>query len=226
MTFRNLPESVPVGSTKKRGLAQVTIEPLSLRAELIELLPGGAKLGVTSCISLAESLRLRIEVADLDLELDIPAGVCWARQDLTGKWVLGCTFDPQLPEDAVKQLAAGKHLEQRRDLRHPISLEAAAYWELVPEKILVELKDYSTGGFSMLCQQPGQAGRRMLLVLQRCGGHEAIVWANVHWRLKSKEQYLLGCTFLNRQGYPCLKKFIGTANEIFYQEDSGPSETI
>ena len=189
-------------------------EPEEVVARLLDISRGGAKLTVTACIPFEEAVRLKIDIPDLHVELVIAADVCWTRPADDGGWMLGCAFKPKLPEDALDQLAKGGYVDRRRHARTPLVLRATACWELGETSIPVRLQDASEGGFAMLCPQLGETGQRLLLHLCNDDGSPASIPAKIQWRLKTGDEYLIGCSFSNEKDFELLRGVAETMEEI------------
>ncbi len=172
--------------------------PQSVAARLLDISPGGAKLAVEVSIPFDQLVRLKINLPNRNLELVVTASVCWTRPAGEDGWLVGCAFQPRLPEETLDELANGGYLERRTHSRFPLVLRATACWELGEPKVAVRLQDASDGGFAMLSPQPGETGRRVLLQLSFADRASASVRGAIQWQVKAGDQYLIGCSFISQ----------------------------
>ncbi len=171
--------------------------PRSVEAQLVDLSRSGAELSVATCPSIDAAARLLINVPELQIDLVVEIEVCWAEPGEDDTWRLGCRFEPELPENLLEQLATGGVLDRRTDSRTPVSLRATACWEHDEARVPVRLQDISAGGFCMACAHISQSDRRLLLHLSRPDGKMESIKARMQWRLKTGDQYLVGCGLEN-----------------------------
>lgn len=207
--FVNRPRRYPVNDN---FVVRVTIEqastnePLSVNARLLDLSPGGAKLSLISPIRFDEAMTLSLHSDELNLHLSISARVCWIRQQDETCWVVGCAFEPRLPDDELERMFAHGLLERRREQRDSVRGQAIAKWELHPDETPVGLLDLSAGGFSVLSPFAAQIGTHLQMALESaCGTKRVDVLANVHWQLQVEGGYVFGCGFDNSQTYGAMK---------------------
>jgi hypothetical protein len=99
-------------------------------------------------------------------------------------------------------------LERRRFRRDAVSGRAIAKWETLPGAFGVRTVDISEAGFCILCPKPGQTGQRMLLS-HGTGDATITLQAKAQWCAKLERVYLVGCAFLDHQGYLSLKEALG-----------------
>lgn len=170
-------------------------------ATLLDISLGGAKLVVNSCIWFDESIRLKIHVAELNVDLAIAAAVCWTRPVSEHEWLLGCAFKPKLPEHALDQIASHGYIDRRRYSRFPFDVKATATWELREANVPVALQDASEGGFCMISPQYAETGQRLILHLNAHKGTPVSIPATVQWRINSGDEFLLGCSFNNENDF-------------------------
>jgi hypothetical protein len=181
--------------------------PQSLDAELLDLSRHGAKLLLRTPIAFEKPVRLLIQVAALDLELDVSADICWSRPKEGGQWCLGCSFAGELPEEILPKLASAGYLNQRRHSRRDISVEALAKKELTPDsEVAVRLDNLSAGGFRMVSPQPVTPGERLLVKLPNSHDAAYCINARAIWQTGVENGYCVGCSFLNKRGYEVLRE--------------------
>jgi hypothetical protein len=177
-------------------------------AHLLDLSPSGARLRLAAPPTFQESVRLRIESRNFDVELEIAATVIWIRPAADEQWTVGCSFVPHLPERCVRDLFAKGLLERRKSPRRPLAGRAMARWELSPVAVAVSLLDVSAGGFSVLSPVAVVTGSRMLLVAREgTEGHPSIeIPAKVRWQLQGTDGCAVGCEFTTTNGLSLLRE--------------------
>ena len=198
-------------------------DPRSITAQLLDISRNGAKLSVPICLPFEEEVDMQIEISDLALSLDISARVRWVRPAGDAMWLLGCVFNRDLSDQGVAKLTSGMCLDRRRSLRHEIMLKATVHWELQSDGTPVVLRNLSAGGFCMTASSAGEVGQRLLLHLEKAGGHDATVQAQIEWRLKANKGYLIGCSFLNSYSYASLREAVEETQQK-QKEKSQPTE--
>jgi hypothetical protein len=181
-------------------------------AELLDISRSGMKVAVPIHLALHEAVQLKLEVPDLDTSLSLPATVCWSRPGEGDIWRVGCQFSPPLPESTLAQLAEGGFLQRRQNPREEVAIEASIRWEAAEQSSDVRITDLSTGGFCLLCYQPGKVGDRLLLEVTDASGELTRIPARAQWQRQADEGVLtgqplffIGCMFLHNQGYQTLR---------------------
>lgn len=183
--------------------------PLITAARLLDLSPGGAKLALATSFPFEDDLIVSLESEELNLSLSLSARICWLRQQDDREWILGCAFDPQLPDAEIEHLLSYGLLERRETPRQSVRGQAMACWEGGMDETPVGLLDLSEGGFSMLSPMFAEAGKRLRLSLDSAE-HELIdAAATVRWGLKVDGGWIIGCQFENRRAFAALEKRLG-----------------
>lgn len=182
-------------------------EKFTANAQLLDLSPGGAKLSLNRPIRFEEALTIALHSEELELHLIVSARVCWTRQQGEGCWVLGCSFDPQLPREELEKLFAQGLLERRDNLRHSVRGQAVGRWEMHAEETPVGLLDLSNGGFSLLSPYAAQIGGNFHLSVDRESEAGPIeVLSTVQWQIQVDGGYIIGCAFADRRTFFTLRK--------------------
>lgn len=169
--------------------------------QLLDISRGGVKLAVPHSLPFAEKVDLQIAVPDLQLDFSAAAVVSWSRQEVDGRWLVGCHFDPALPEATVNRLAHAGYLERRQSPRYPVSLEATASFELSGHGFSVWIQDFSTDGFSMLSPRPGEIDQRLRLEVTKGDGKPVVISARTRWCVSVDDGYLVGCALINAHDF-------------------------
>lgn len=186
---------------------QVTKESETVEGRLVDLSTGGAKIAVGRSLKFSEAIGLRIIVPEMDLQIDVDAQVCWMRSANGDQWVIGCSFTPKISEELVVQLARRGYVERRRDRRHEIALPASACWQLEKDRIPVEVRDCSTGGFCIATEKTGDIGKQILLTVT--GQDEVrVIAGRIQWQVKVHNKILIGCSFSLADDYAYLRKAV------------------
>lgn len=171
-------------------------------ASLVDLARGGAKLSLDKALAMDELLELRLHSERLKLDVRMTAAVCWCQPE-GDRWSLGCRFVPALPHDSLEQLFVTGLLERRFFKRSPLRLEVQAQWEMEAGFLPAMMWDLSDGGFCLLMPTPRTMGGRVL-VLVGDETHSVTVPAKIQWEMHVGGGYLVGCQFVNRQGFEAL----------------------
>lgn len=179
---------------------------VSQPARLLDLSRGGAKLAVTSPLGVGETIRLHLQIPDLEFDAAVAGKICWTSPADDGPWWAGCVFTPRLPTNVLAKLAGAGHIERRKCDRQLMSIDLDARWELSPQSVTVTLRDFSKNGFCLLVSEPGKAGLRVNLRFKDAQGSSVEVFGKADWEVKVADGYLIGCEFRGRQSYEALKK--------------------
>lgn len=175
-----------------------------IKAELVDLSVGGAKFKASEMIVVNQVLAVKIEAMDPERAIAVSGEVRWVTPAAGDDWTLGCSFDPPIPEQVLREFAKDGILECREHRREPISLRATAQWELQSETAAVWLLNYSRGGFCLLSQSDGRPGERTLLQLEREDGQVVVVPGKTQWQVESQEGFVIGYEFLDYRDYRVL----------------------
>jgi hypothetical protein len=163
--------------------------------DLLDISEGGAKIASPVCLETNETIGLRLEVAELHIDLRATAKVKWTCPTKDGRWQIGCVIDPRVPEAILVELAAREYLERRREQREPVNLEAEAQWEMDTDAVTVRIVNFSSGGFCLFSPNKKQIGQRVRVRLD--DGNDGLVTARAVWQLKQQKGYLTGCELLD-----------------------------
>jgi hypothetical protein len=184
--------------------------PTVFSAQPLDISEGGIKLRVPVALAFEEPIGLKLSGCDGKLDLILSCRVTWLRRESDSSWQIGCNFVPELPSDALQRMFATGLIERRRFRRDVVSGRAIAKWELLPGAFSVRTVDISEAGFCILSPKPGQTGQRMLLS-HGTGDSTITLQAKAQWCAKLERVYLVGCAFLDHQGYLSLKEALGRA---------------
>jgi len=174
-------------------------------AVLGDISRGGAKLKLDQPLPFQDHISILLQSPELGLKLTLAARVCWVRQEPEGDWLVGCTFEPELPKDSLEKLFVSGLLERRLFPRKARRTLVSAKWELDAQTLPAYLWDVSEGGFCILSPQTRQVGRRVLITIEHQGRTEQ-VQAETHWQAPVAGGYVVGCQFINREGCDLLRE--------------------
>ena len=174
-------------------------EPQQIAACLLNLSPQGAKLAIPDELPTGKSFRLKITVPQFALDFFVSAKVCWTASDGESGSVIGCQFDPGIPNGMLGCLAAGSSLDRRGSSREKTKTKLEIVREgarpSAKEKVL--LHNYSVGGFCIESWQPMNLGGRFRIVSEK---QDVVVDATTHWLIKHSGVYTLGCGYVEQGG--------------------------
>lgn len=194
---------VPQATTVNVEIIRLDCQAMPTSAgTLVDLARGGAKLLLEGPLPLDDLVELRLLSEPLELDVRITAAVCWCQPE-GDKWALGCRFVPALPQESLERLFVTGLLERRFFKRSPLRLEVQAQWEMEAGFLPAMLWDLSDGGFCLLMPTPRKMGGRVL-VAAGDAMQSVTVPAKVQWEMHLGGGYLVGCQFINRQGYEAL----------------------
>jgi c-di-GMP-binding flagellar brake protein YcgR len=183
-------------------------QPREVRGKVLDLSLGGAKLSVPSEIDLQEKVSLRWDVEQLEVDFFTAATVCWARTESANCWRLGCSFEKQLPDALISQLAVHGYIDRREGGRDAVAIHASVQWELTQETVPVRLNDVSAGGFSLVSADHVPTGSRCRLILPSGQRDPVVAGASVEWQRKTADGYMLGCAYLEKDAHRAVDRAI------------------
>jgi hypothetical protein len=175
-------------------------------ADLLDLSRGGAKLVLDDSPGIGAELTLHFD----HLACAVRSTVCWSRVDENERSWLACAFDPPLPEDVLEALLREGYLERRRDPREPVKIPAMARWPM-GDPVAVDVRDFSAGGLCLTAPHAAERGQRMLLHLGDDNGTPASAMVEVQWCIRFDDGYLIGCSFLHREGLAAVRRMAPNA---------------
>jgi c-di-GMP-binding flagellar brake protein YcgR len=177
-----------------------------LRADVLDMSRGGMKLALSQYVPIGVSLTICFPQSDVR----VTATVCWSRKETEQRWWLACVFNPALPDELIQKLLDAGYLERRKHEREPIALAATAKWQ-TGETAPISIRDFSVGGLCLSSERGAERGQRLLLRLATSDDAQESVLTEVQWQIRFNDSYLIGCSFVNRQGLVAMRKLVPLA---------------
>lgn len=197
---------------------QVTVERLvegtvrRLRAGLVDLSTGGAKLTINEAPKQQETIHVSIGTDDRKVELVLIAKIRWVCPNGENEWALGCAFDPPMPQDLIQGLATGGYVDRRTHEREQIMLDARVRYGTSSAWHDVTLLDYSAEGFCVAGDLPSADCEELMLCGTMLSGEPVEFPAAVRWKFHRDNQWVLGCQLRDSINRP-LVNYLETAIE-------------
>ncbi len=204
-----------VGRPPLRAQWESACGAVTSAADLLDLSRGGAKLVLDDSPGIGAALTLHFD----DLACAVPSTVCWSRVDENERCWVACSFDPPLPEEVLEALLQEGYLERRRDPREPVEIPAMARWPM-GDPVAVDVRDFSAGGLCLTAPHAAARGQRMLLHLGHGEDTQASALVEVQWCIRFDDGYLIGCSFLHREGLAAVRRM--ATNVVFQDGDESP----
>ena len=217
--FRKPARREPRFDFRKNAVVQISMQTAEgqltavAQGHLCDISRGGAKLIVDEPVALQSSVVMRLSNTELHLDLEITGEVCWMVPAPDEGFAIGCTFVPDLPGEILEKLFSTGLLERRIFRRRALKVSAVAKWELEATATDAFLWDLSEGGFCVLSPLARKPGRRLLLTVEAENGRIEIP-AKTQWELKVGDGYVVGCEFVNKDGYLLLRDLEQEATEV------------
>ncbi len=159
----------------------------------------GVRLSVPTDIAAHNKLCLRLSVAELGMDFYVAGESCWSKKDANGTWQLGCSLSPGLPDGVLDLLAAKGRLDRRLTSRDHESINVSLAWDLSTAPIPATLENYCQGSVCLFTAVPGDIGKQVRVIVKE--RMEVVVVAKCLWQLRVADGYLLGCQFINDDGF-------------------------
>jgi hypothetical protein len=172
-----------------------------LNAKLIDISTGGLRISSNQRTAEGDLLTVTITTEDAASPITVRAQVCWTTLAAKGRFYLGCSIEPAIPQSLLEHLATSGILERRQEARQESSLSLPARWELDPAAGEAAILNLSSGGISLLMPQPGNVGRRICLTLLDEGGDSARIYVKARWQIQTPDGTVVGCAIPDRTTY-------------------------
>lgn len=176
-------------------------ESTKLDAELVDISRGGVRLRSRTSVSEKDGLTITIVSKGFSKSLSARAQVCWTTLAPKGRYWLGCSIEPKIPQALLDHLAANGILERRQDARQKVAITLFACWELDPTEFEVSILNIARGGICLSISQDGNPGDRICLTLPGDNQRTTYVLATVCWQVKTDDGYVVGCRFCHQTSY-------------------------
>lgn len=188
----------------------------TIKATLVDLSCGGAKLRVAERFLLDSKLTFRIEAEGLANSIEVAADICWTRIAVGSEWWLGCAFTPRMPYELIRELAEVGVIERRESERQEIQIDVSASYELGSTRIPVQITSLSPGGFCLTSPEAVTPGSRVLLRIEQDTDKitkERLISAKSRWLVECDEGYVVGCEFADSGSHVALRRLKDTDEE-------------
>jgi hypothetical protein len=176
--------------------------------ELLKLSLRGVKVVLDSAIPSREAVTLKLENRSRKSEFVTAGKVSRLEPGKDGNWIIGCLFNQQLPQSALREFFQDDIAEQRKEVRYPVVGEATIDWDSGPQNVAVILQNLSAGGFRMLSREAVAMDARLDLVLRLTDRRRFVIPAATRWQIEDPAGYTIGCQFLYDQGQHLMKAIL------------------
>jgi hypothetical protein len=181
-------------------------QPLTLSGRLMNLSASGAKLAVAAQLPPHKTLRLRMRIESMSLELYVSANVCWASHGGADQCILGCRLSPRLPPGMLSHLTAGGRLD-RRDSARESQLRTL---RVVRDRVAggaaqsATVHNYSRGGLCLEATTPARIGERIGIVLDQPS--KPAIQVVARWQLQQGNRCIIGCGYAEADTFERLEQ--------------------
>lgn len=179
----------------------------AIEGRLLDLSRGWAKLSIPAFLKFNDRFELRLAAPQVGFDVRVDAQVCRIRKGDGNCWTVVCSFLPTVSEKVLEELAESGAVERRREARQPVCIPATARWQLQATPTLVEVRDYSSGGFCMEGRKLG-ALREQVLLQMDLDQEPVDVSGRVQWQFETKGRQMAGCAFTSMEDYQRLKRVV------------------
>jgi c-di-GMP-binding flagellar brake protein YcgR len=218
MVRKQLPRRDARFSVQKAIPAEITItdgqDARVAHGRVLDISLRGARLELEEPLSDSEHRSIQIELAPNELDTTITAtgSTCWARPVYDNAWWLGISFDEAMDESQVDELAKHGYLDRRKDRREAADMGLLARCELSDEPITIKLRDLSVGGLGIWSPRALVPESRLLVGVSERSLDSRPVVARVKWVTEADDGFVVGCSFIAKEGYPELRRQV--ANQL------------
>ncbi len=189
-------------------------EQTNVPGKLLDISCGGAKILIDRPAIVKDSIRVQMSCEEFDISAEWAAEVCWLSPPRSDGWVIGCSFEPRIPEDLLETLFDTGELERRQHQRQEVSLRMTLRWEACSEQGVAWILNVSEGGFCMLTNLAGSPPQRVSLATEGDEDLDLNIVARSKWQVQTEEGFCVGCEFVSNQTFKSLQQLIGDGKKV------------
>jgi len=224
MTVRNEPIEASADNRKQRRFKTNEAQVLACSIEVggtkswsgtvIDLSNNGMRLLSSGHYRVGDKIRV---VMDTDLPTDEFLGeVRYVEPWVGGQTILGCSLNAHIGDAVLHELADQGFLNRRSDPRIEVTHPAKMFWPLHPDRVDIELRDYSNGGLMIHTDVVIPDDKRLRVCIDGEGGSDLCFETRLQWKRVSENGCIAGLAFVHNDAPQRVARILGitTSNEL------------
>ena len=116
-----------------------------------------------------------------------------------GQTILGCSLTESIGDAVLHKLADEGFLNRRSDPRIEVTHSAQMFWPLHPDRVDIELRDYSNGGLMIHTDVAIPDDKRLRVCISGDDDNDLCVETKLQWKRVSGNGCLAGLAFVHNE---------------------------
>ena len=170
-------------------------------ADLMDFSRSGLKFCLPFNARFDEMLRIRLTFKNSELQYFGLGRVRHIRNTETNRWVVGCSIDPNLPDDLINHLAEVTHQERRKNPRVEVYANGFLSRQGKLEETPADLQNISKGGFCLFVDEAPETGSQVNFTIENRYGFQEQIDARIRWQKAHEAGFLVGLSFVDDESY-------------------------
>jgi len=178
---------------------------------VIDLSNSGARLLCGGQYRVGQSIQVTM---DTDLPTDVFHGeVRYVEPWVGGQTILGCSLNESIGDAVLHKLADQGFLNRRSDPRIEVVHPAKMFWPLHPDRVDIELRDYSNGGLMIHTDVAIPDDKRLRVIIDGDDDDDLCVETKLQWKRVSGNGCLAGLAFVHNDAPQRVARVLGLTNQ-------------
>lgn len=174
---------------------------------VIDLSNNGMRLLSSGQYRVGEKIRV---IMDTDLPTDEFLGeVRYVEPWVGGQTILGCSLNKHIGDAVLHKLADQGFLNRRSDPRIEVMHPAKMFWPLHPDRVDIELRDYSNGGLMIHTDVIIPDDKRLRVCIDCEDDSDLCVETKLQWKRVSDNGCIAGLAFVHNDAPQRVARVLG-----------------
>ena len=162
---------------------------------VVDLSNNGMRLLSNGQFRVGQQIRVIMET-DLPTE-EFVGEVRYIEPWVGGQTILGCSLNENIGDDVLHTLADQGFLKRRSDPRIEVTHPAKMFWPLHPDRIDIELRDYSNGGLMIQTDVVIPDDKRLRVCIDCEDDTDSCVETKLQWKRVTDKGCIAGLAFVH-----------------------------
>jgi len=174
---------------------------------VVDLSNSGMRLLCSGTFRVGQTIHIALNT---DFPIERFAGVVRYVEPWTGgQTILGCSLDEGIDDVVLHSLADQGFLNRRSDPRVEVTYPAKMFWPLHPDRVDIELRDYSSGGLMIHSDVSIPEDKRLRVCLDSDSDDDLCVETRLQWKNLSDKGCLAGLAFVHHDSPQRVAEVLG-----------------
>ena len=217
MAARNNPIGDPADNRKQRRFKTNEAQALACCIEVegaeeqpgtvVDLSNSGMRLLCSGQYRVGQRIQVKM---DTDLPTDVFQGeIRYVEPWVGGQTILGCRLTENIGDAVLHKLADQGFLNRRSDPRIEVTHPAKMFWPLHPDRVDIELRDYSNGGLMIHTDVVIPDDKRLRVCINDDDENDLCVETKLQWKRVSENGCLAGLAFVHNDAPQRVARVLG-----------------